>query len=214
MKSFCSRPLYAVFAIFLVASAQARLIEPPGIIIVASPDGGALLRIDPGPWMASEPARPAMASVFRYDPQSKSYRLSTTFTLRNRVAPDVAIISNDATYIATCDDWDQIGCTPNAVVLYRGSGECLKAWSIEDLFSPGEIRRFGPFAMNAPSRYWRGSFIQFITDSKGPALSIPWRMDAPWHVALRLDLNSLTFTRNGEHWIDPKTHTVIPAPKE
>jgi hypothetical protein len=210
----CSRLLLAVSAMFLASSSSAMLVAPPKIVVVASPDGGSLLRIDPGPWHSTDPAQHATASVFRYDPISKSYRLSTTFALRNRVAPDLAIIANDATYIATCDDWNEIGCTPNAVVVYRGSGEFLKAWSLEDIFSPAEIRRFGPFAINDSSRLWRGNFITFVTDGKGPMLSIPWRMDSPWQVLLRLDLNSLTITRSLEQWVDLQTHTIVPAPKE
>ena len=183
--------------------ASAYLLTPPRLTIVASPDGSALLRIDPGAWphAGGEAARSgkatATATVFLYDAASQSYHVAKTFALRNPIAPTTAIISDGARFIVTCDDWDpEIGCTPNVVAIYRGSGELVKAWALEDIFSPAEIKRFGPFPINVPARRWRGEKVTFVTDSKGPAVWIPWANDLPWHVGLRLDLKSLTFEKH------------------
>lgn len=200
---------FALCAFSASAPGWARLVHPPSTMVVASPDGGSLLRIDPANWTSVDPAQHATASVFRYDPASKSYQLGATFALRNQVAPDLAAISTDATYIVTCDDWDRIGCTPNTVVIYRGSGEFLKAWSLTDIFSPEEIDRLSPKFSNTASRYWRGNFLQII----GSTLSIPPRLEAPWQVGSLLNLGTLKFSRIGEHWVDPKTQKAIPTPK-
>lgn len=86
--------------------------------------------------------------------------------------------------------------------MVRGFGEVVKAWALEDIFSPAEIKRFGPFAMNVPLRRWSGDNVQFITDGKGKAVWIPSGRDLPWHVGLRLDLRTLTFDKIPERSSD------------
>ena len=179
--------------------ASAYLVLGPKLTIVVSPDGSALLRIDPGTSgpKPGEAGQPAQATVFRYDPAAKIYRVTTTFALRNPLAPMTAIISDRAEFIVTCDDWDpDIGCTSNVVVVYRGSGEMVKAWSLEDIFSPAEIKRFGPFASNVPLRRWRGEKIAFAPLPEGPSVWISAGKNLPWHVDLRLRLHSLTFEKH------------------
>jgi hypothetical protein len=170
---------------------------PPEPSIVASPDGSALLRIDPGDWPAKQGSttRAARATVFLYDAPSRSYRVAKSFTLRNPVAPSKAIISDGGGYIVTFDDWEQMGCTANVVVIYRGSGELVKAWALEDIFSPSEIKRFGPSSINASIRGWRGDSVAFIRDEKAREVWIPYDQDLPWRVNLRLDLWLLKFEK-------------------
>ena len=182
----------------MTGTALAYVTMPARLMIVGSSDGSALLRIDHGVQSPNSgaPPQPAHATVFRFDPASKVYRTTGTFALRNPIAPMTAMISDGAEFIVTCDDYKpMIGCTPNVVVVYRGSGEIVKAWSLEDIFSPAEIMRFGPFAMNVPLRPWRGDDVRFVTDSKGPAVWIPNGRTLPWLVDLRLDLISLTFEK-------------------
>lgn len=202
--------LIALVSLASTVCARAYVAPVPAVVIVASPDGYALLRIDPGigapgTWH-SQPGvspRPAQATVFRFDPASKTYRTMTTFTLRNPVAPKTAVISDGAEFIVTCDDWDpEIGCTSNVVVVYRGSGELVKAWALDDIYSPAEIKRFGHVPSNVPLRRWRGERVSFITDSKGPSVWIQNGRDLPWHVDLRLDLTSLTFEKYPEREMD------------
>lgn len=177
-------------AISLVRVAHGYPLKPPEVRLVASPNGNALLRIDPGF------AGPARATIFTFDPNQKTYRFSSTFDLRNRVEPDKALITDKGDLVVTFDDWDvEIGCTPNVVVIYRASGEVLKSWSLEDIFTQKEIDRFGPFASNVPTRRWRGENPELAVDSTGPFVNIPWRMDGSWRVGLRLDLLSLTFEK-------------------
>lgn len=196
IKPWCL--LGVVLSVAVPNIASAYIVIPPRLTIVASPDGSALLRIDPGSRHSKpgEPIQPAQATVFRYDTPSRTYHFAGTFALRNPLAPMTAIISDRAEYIVTCDDWDPaIGCTPNVLVVYRGSGEVVKAWSLEDIFSPAEIARFGPFASNVPIRRWRGEKLQFIDSPKGLSVGIPWARELPWQVSLRLDLTSLTIQK-------------------
>lgn len=190
--------LGVVLSVTLPDIASAYVVFPPSLTIVASPDGSALLRIDPGVERPKpgETARPAQATVFRYNAQAKTYHVTGTFALRNPLAPATAAISNGAEFIITCDDWPPlVGCTPNVLVVYFGSGEFVKAWSLEDIFSPAEIKRFGPFASNIPLRRWRGEKLQFIDSPKGLSVGIPWARELPWQVSLRLDLTSLTIQK-------------------
>jgi hypothetical protein len=187
----------AILSCVAASVAAAYAVGAPRLMIAASPDGSALLRIDPGAWGREEMARPAQATVYRYDTGSKGYRVTGSFALRNPVAPMTAVISNGAAFVVTCDDYDPaIGSTPNVVVVYRGSGELVKAWALEDIFSSAEIERFGPFPDNVPVWRWRGEKVSFMGDSK--SVWIPAGRDLPWHVSLRLDLVSLTFQKYPE----------------
>jgi hypothetical protein len=142
-------------------------VKQPTVQIVASPDGHTLLRIDPNPeWPAANKGSPAQATVFKYDEKTGGYSLATKFALRNLIMPSKALISNGAEFIVTLDDWDpDIGCTANVVVVYRGNGEAVKSWALEDIFTPKEIERLSPQFANVPKRVWRGENIQLVNYS-------------------------------------------------
>jgi len=186
------------------------MVDAPSLRIIASADGTALLRIEPGtwPWNVSPGAkeRPAAATVFLYDANKKDYHFWKTFTLRNPISPATAIISNGGKWIATFDDWDpSIGQGENVLVLYRESGEFVKAWKLEDIFSAEEIaalqprekesNKERPLTIGDFRRVWRSNDVSFITDSKGEAIWIPFSPDHRFIGALRVDLASKTIRK-------------------
>lgn len=200
-----SRLWLLLVAILMPNVTSAYIAMLPKLTFVASPDGSALLRIEPGTWLPENgiPVRPAQATIFLYNATTKTYHATKTFPLRNPVAPMAALISDGAEFIVTCDDWDpEIGCTPNVVVVYRGSGELVKAWALEDIFSSAEIKRFGPFPDNVSLRHWRGEKISISTNIKGVQVWIPPGRDLPWHIALHLDLATLSFRKYPERTSD------------
>ena len=116
---------------------------PSGPQFVASADGSVLLRIEPDNRWLTQPNTqrlPPTATVFRFDAKTESFQMVSKFVLRNHLMPSKAFISNGAQFIVTLDDWEpEEGSTPNAVVVYLETGELVKSWSLEDIFSKKEI---------------------------------------------------------------------------
>lgn len=119
--------------------------------VVASPDGSALLRIAPG--RSDEEGIHATATVLKYDAAAGCYQKVAEFPLRNSAAPHAAIITNGAQFIVTFDDWAAIGRTENVVVVYRGTGVFVRSWSLADIFSEEERKKF---TSSVSSTWWRG----------------------------------------------------------
>lgn len=135
--------------------------------MTASPDGSALLRIAPGKPGEGTPA--AIATVLEYDPNSGDYRKIIDFPLRNAWAPHAAVITNGAQFIVTFDDWGQLGRTENTVVLYRGTGEFVRAWKLSGIFSEEERKRF---VESASSTWWRGDVELLESEFQSPVVII------------------------------------------
>ena len=174
----------------------AMIIVEPEVQVIGSPKCNALLRIDPSSrWSRENKKPPAQGTVFVYDEKTHGYAFSATFNLRNPWAPWAAVISDDAQFIATFDDHgDGFGCTENAVVVYRRSGEVVHAWSLEDILSAEEIKLLGPQAMNSSARHWRGSSIKFM-DGASNIVWIPGPPNQQWLIAIKLNLTTLTFEK-------------------
>ena len=197
------RAIHLLAAFFVFAAARECLaygFSGPKPCFVGSPDGLALLRIDPGDTGDSN-RHPAHASVYKVDAKTGSYQLFSRFYLRNPSAPKNAVISNDARFIVTVDDWEPYrGATQNSVVVYRGTGEILKWWSLEDIFSNEELRRFKFVPSDVPDRIWHGEAVSVsMDDAIHPVFVwIPWSRDLPWHVGLSLNLSAMTFYKQPE----------------
>jgi hypothetical protein len=140
--------LIPLFAALLATYGRADTWSAAPVQVVVSPDGSALLRVSPGKQDSH-----ASAVVLRYDPQSGGYQKAAEFQLRNPVAPHAVVITNDGKYIVTFDDWGEIGRTENVVVVYRGTGEYLKSWALNDIFTNEERRKF---TSSVSSTWWRG----------------------------------------------------------
>ena len=159
--------LLLVGCLGLVAIARADTPSPPQLRVVASPDGSALVRITPGRWGDANPL-PASATVLSFDHATGDYRKVATFALRNPVAPHTAVITNQGRFIVTFDDWAGVGRTPNVVVVYRGTGEVVRAWSLADILSEAERKRL---ISSTSSTWWRGE-VSLLESRAQPATVI------------------------------------------
>lgn len=141
----------AALAFVIAACSRADSWIAPTLKVVASPDGTALLRIVPG--RSDQERGRAIATVLKYDASSGGYEKAVEFRLRNPSSPHAAVITNDARFIVTFDDWAGIGRTENVVVVYRGTGEFVRAWALSDIFTDDERKRF---ISSTSSTWWRG----------------------------------------------------------
>lgn len=163
-------------ALAVTAASFGYLTAGPTVRVVASPDGRSLVRIDPATQRQSGKPAQCTATVFQFDDEVRVYRQLTTFPLRNPSAPDQVLIANNAEYIVTFDDWDPaIGRGPNVLVVYRGTGEFLKAWTLEELLTPDELAALEPptGVLGPWPRRWRSDIIQMLHGPKGAYVNIP-----------------------------------------
>lgn len=169
------------------------MLIPAKILVVASQDGTALLRIEPGndSYQQKPGNGSAHAFVYKRNDQTGGYDVVSSFALRNPIAPAIALISNGGRFVVTFDDWnDGVGCTPNVAVVYRGSGEVIKAWALEDIFTAKQIERF-PKYINSTNRPWRGPGASFIElEKRDPVVFV---RQNEWHDGLQLDLGQMKF---------------------
>ncbi len=142
---------FSLCTLLLSSCSRADSWGAPTLKVIASPDGSALLRISPGRW--GEEGSHATATVLKFDAASGGYQKVTEFALRNSAAPHAAVITNSAQFIVTFDDWAEIGRTGNVVVVYRGTGEFVRSWSLADIFSEEERKKF---TSSVSSTWWRG----------------------------------------------------------
>lgn len=143
--------------------------DDPGrerLIIVTSPDGSGLLRITPSSYTSGGPAH---AIVMRFDKNQRTYLKIADFPLRNRWSPGDAVITNEAQFVVTFDDLGEIGRTNNTIVVYRGTGEVIRAFSLLELFTEAETKTF---AMSASSTWWRDEVRVSEGDGQNPVIAI------------------------------------------
>jgi hypothetical protein len=98
------------------------------------------------------------------------YILARTFTLLNPVAP-VDVFLTDRGHVVTFDNWHNMGYG-KVVVLYESNGSVLRAYSLQDLFSAEDIKRF---LHSRSSIWWRKSRSLTpleLSQGKGPKLAI------------------------------------------
>ncbi len=93
-----------------------------------------LFRLEPG--STDSPCRMLM---LHYDSTAKTYRNHKTILLKNLVAPQSFFLSTDARFLVTLDEFDAMGVTGNAVVIYNLETGQSKAFSLEDFFPQSEI---------------------------------------------------------------------------
>lgn len=185
------RFIFALILFCMGACARADSWPPPRLKVVSSPDGNTLLRITPA--FETEENSTALATVLTYDPAAKGYRKTSEFRLRNRQAPHDALVTNDARFIVTFDDYAALGRTENLIVVYRGDGEFLRAWALADIFTSEERSKF---ERSTSSTWWRRNFT--LLDNKGRSPVIVLELQSGSQTALQsleLDVEKLTFTK-------------------
>ena len=144
------------------------------------------------------------------------YRQVGSFPLLNPVAPVHVLIDNSGQFVATLDDWHQVGYGPNVVVLYRTHGALIRRLSLTDLVTAGDAETF---SRSVSSLDWRGT--PRLDDARGE-LVIPLGGDRPasgapyWPtVALRLGLaRGELVTEKRDRFPHRKADVVMVAPRE
>jgi len=105
-----------------------------------SDDGTTVVRVQFGrPAESGIPAKECVAKVARLNEKDGSYQFLRSIVLRNQVGPSTAVISNDARFLVTFDDFCESGLSDNAVVIYDLERGTTVAHRIED-FLPTAYR--------------------------------------------------------------------------
>ena len=90
----------------------------------------------------------------------KSYQLVSEVTLVNPVAPVESIVSNSGSLI-TFDNWSNVGYG-NVVAIYDVRGRLVRSWTLEQLYSPVQVRQI---RASVSSRWWRCRAKGFVDPS-------------------------------------------------
>jgi hypothetical protein len=135
-----SRIILALALISTIAARVATDIWPvPTTKIIQSQDGNVVVRIDPNVSDGKDKAR-AHATVAKWDAKTKSYLFVRDVTLRNRSSPVDVVVTDDAHFLVTFDDWADVGTTDNAVVIYDLFKGDASNYRLED-FLPEDFRK-------------------------------------------------------------------------
>lgn len=188
-----------ILALMLTGCALGDTPAPARLEVKVSPDGSALLRITPN--QGGDKSQRAVATVLKYDVTSGGYRKVVEFQLRNKLAPYMAIISDDARFIVAFDDWGEVGRTENAVVAYRGTGEFIRAWKLAEIFTDEEQKKF---RQSTSSTWWHGEVRpgtnadgrQIVTiDPPLRLFELPADKAAGWQKTVIFDLATQSFEK-------------------
>jgi hypothetical protein len=130
-------------AIALVSAIAARVAADtwalPTTKVVQSQDGNVVVRIDPDVSVGKDKAH-AHATVAKWDAKTKSYLFVREVTLRNPSSPVDVVVTDDAHFLITFDDWADVGTTDNAVVIYDLFKGDVSNYRLED-FLPEDFRK-------------------------------------------------------------------------
>jgi hypothetical protein len=123
----------------IAASVAADTWSLPTTKIIQSQEGNVVVRIDPNVSVGKDQGR-AHATVAKWDAKTKSYLLVREVTLRNPSSPVDIVITDDAHFLVTFDDWADVGTTDNAVVIYDLFKGDVSNYRLED-FLPEDFRK-------------------------------------------------------------------------
>ncbi|MBB3912091.1 hypothetical protein [Sphingomonas desiccabilis] len=76
--------------------------------------------------------------------------------LVNEVAPVSALVTEDAAYVVTFDNWHSVGFGEHVVVLYRGDGSVVRSYELTDIL-PADYVRALPRSVS--SLWWSGRHV-------------------------------------------------------
>jgi hypothetical protein len=134
------RTLVAIFLLVGAPFARPDSCVLPSTIGIISDDGSIAVRIEfARPEASGTSPQECVARITRWNEKDRSYRFLRSIVLRNPVGPSSAVISNDARFLVTFDDFCESGTTGNAVVIYDLEQGSTVARGIED-FLPKAYR--------------------------------------------------------------------------
>ena len=120
---------------------------------ISSDDGNLIVRIDPG--SDAERGRPkveCLATITKWSEQDRSYHFVQRVALRNPRRPLTAVITKDARFLVTFDDWCLAGETENAIVIYDLRQGTSHSHSLESFLPPSYLRTLHH---SISSTFWR-----------------------------------------------------------
>ncbi len=88
--------------------------------------------------------------------------------LANDVSPVSALVSDDAAYVVTFDNWHSTGFGENVVVIYRGNGSVVRSMMLTDVLPEDYIRAL---PRSVSSLWWSGRH-KLSADSKQLILKV------------------------------------------
>jgi hypothetical protein len=135
------KKLLAIFLMISAPFARPDSCVLPSTTGYVSDDGTTVVRIEFGrPKTFYPDPKDCVARIARWHEEDRSYRFVRSVVLRNPVGPGEAVISNDARFLVTFDDFCESGTTENAVVIYDLEKGTVIACGIED-FLPRRTAR-------------------------------------------------------------------------
>lgn len=143
---------------------------------VFSPSGNLKVRIVPGKSYGDQfgflgaPKGPYATAELYSKSGMDSYKPTRSFTLLNPVAP-VDVFLTDSGRVITLDNWHNMGYG-KVVVLYDLSGSVIRAYSLQDLFAPTDIKQF---RRSVSSIRWRQALSSFSPERIGGKVSNTWK---------------------------------------
>jgi hypothetical protein len=153
-----------------------------------SPDGNIVARVTPGEslgdvygFAGAKKGRYAKAGIYRLEGEER-YVMVREVALLNPVAPVDFVVSN-AGELLTLDNWHNLG-VGKVLVVYGGDGRVLRSYSLVDIYSPEELRRFEQsvssisWRCTLPPFLERGSSVLEIGDTLGNLLEVEMRTGA------------------------------------
>jgi hypothetical protein len=142
-----------VLMLFPLSFAHADTCSASPTTAIISHDGNIAVRIDPGSPAESGMTRiDCVATLTKWNAKEQTYGFLRRITLRNEVRPDTAVITNDARFLITFDDYCEMGMSANAVVIYDLEKGTSYAHALSD-FLPASFRE--TLQNSISSIYWR-----------------------------------------------------------
>jgi hypothetical protein len=144
----------AVFMLSVFSLAYADTCADTSATTIVSPDGNIAVRIGSGsPAESGKTRTDCVATLTKWDGKEQSYRFLRRVTLRNAIRPRTAVITKDARFLVTFDDYCEQGTTPNTIVIYDLQQDTSYAHALED-FLPASYRQ--TLEESVSSIHWRG----------------------------------------------------------
>lgn len=137
-----------------LSSANADTCSVASNTAITSYDGNIVVRIEPG--SAETPVKrkaECFATLTKWSEQDRSYHFLRRVALRNAERPLTAVITDDARFLVTFDDWCCMGETENAIVIYDLEQGTSHAHALKDFLSASYRETL---ERSTSSTYWRG----------------------------------------------------------
>lgn len=91
-------------------------------------------------------------AVYKLEEDKKAFSLQRSITHVDPDAPNHALITNDGEYVVTFDSSGNIGIGEHVVVVYGKVSKPLKAWKLEEILTPEDLRSV---TGSVSHRWWR-----------------------------------------------------------